>query len=405
MATSLAPGGAIFAVAMRLCGLDSLGNTPGQNTYTTNALVKLTATPVLETGDDIVVKSASGDIYNAAKHGDMIKYTTVSIELATPDPFLEALMAGGTVLSDSGTALGLPTGLTATAQTTLGTLAAGTYGYRVSQYNAYGETLCEAEVQVTTTGTTGAVVLSGVTLAAGALGARYYGRSPGLEQYLGSQANFAGQATSAASGTGAVASLTVTALTKPIPIGSTFQITGDTNTPKIVFTATATVGVGAVTVPVSASQTVTTTIAAGALIPVFVDSGSATPFGDLPTLDMTAGPGLGVGYQAPPNLSVANPNGVSVELYSKRWKNGVQATDYPYIRTVLPCVRNMHVMPRDWTDANLQNVFEGQAFPNPNWGSGPFGDWQFDSTEWIQRAVCGAQILPVPGIAAVIAPE
>lgn len=392
-------GGAVFAVATRITALDPNGfPAVGYSTITTNALVKCTLTPVLETGDDIAIKGASGDLIVAAKHGDMIKYATISIEFATPDTFIEQLLAGGTVYSDTSAALGVPTGLTLTALTTGGSLAGGVYAYRATQYDAYGETLAESEVQVTVTGPTGQVVLSGVTPSAGALGIRYYGRLPGQEVYLGSQPVIGTQATAAASGTGSITSLTVTALTKPMPIGTTFTISGDTNTPKVVFTVSATTGIGAVALPVQA-VTVTITIAAGTIQPVFVDTGAIALTGaGLPTADLSGGPGTGVGYQAPLLLPVANPQGVSVELYSKRYKGGVWATDYPYIRTVLPQVRNLHIMPRDVTNANMQSVFEGEAFENPNWGSGPFGDWQFDSTKWVQRAVCGAQILPVAGV-------
>ena len=38
---------------------------------------------------DIEVKNASGDLSVFSKHADMIKYYTMSLELATPDPALE----------------------------------------------------------------------------------------------------------------------------------------------------------------------------------------------------------------------------------------------------------------------------------------------------------------------------
>lgn len=405
MASYVAQGGSVFAVATRITALDVNGfPAAGLNSFTTSTLIKATLTPVVETGDDIAIKNAAGDLVTVAKHGDMVKYVTVALELALPDPQLEQILAGGTVLNDNGTALGVPTGLAATAQTTLGTLATGVYGYRATQYNAYGESLAEAEVTASVTGATGSVLLTGVTPAAGAIGVRYYGRTPGLEQYLGSQAVFGSQATSAASGTGTVTSLSVTALTKPLQVGTTFTITGDTNSPKIVFTVAATAGVGATTVSVTTSSTVTTTIAGAALVPAFLDTGAISPLGALPLSDLTAGPGNAAGYQASQLLPVGNPQGVSIELFSKRYKGGVWASDYPYYRTVVPAVKNLHVMPRDYTNANLQSMFEGQAFENPNWGSGPFLDWQFDSTKWFQRAVCGAQILPVAGVAPILSP-
>jgi hypothetical protein len=256
--------------------------------------------------------------------------------------------------------------------------------------------LAEAEVDATVTGSTGAVVLSGVTLASGALGWRVYGRAPGNEQFLGTVPNIGAPATSAVSGTGAVTALSVNALPKAIPAGTTFQIAGDTNTPKIVFTSQAEVGVGALTIPVTASQSVTTTIAAGNIVPVFVDTGAVTPNGALPLTDMTGGPGGNLGYQMPALGLVGNPNGVSIEFFEKRIIRGYQATDYPYYRILLPRVVGMHTLPRDVMNANLQTQIEGQAWENPNWGSGPFGDWQVDSSKMAQRIVCGSQIVPTP---------
>lgn len=398
------PDGAasVWAVATRMSVLDVNGFVdPGANTFTSNALIKATLTPVMETGDDIVVKNAAGDLAVFAKHSDLIKYYTVAIELATPDPDLEQLLAGGVVLTSTAAALGTPTGLTVTPQTTLGALAAGTYGYRATVYNAYGESTPQNDVSAAVaSGTTGLNVISGVTIPAGALGVRVYGRTIGGEQFIGSYPNIGTQATSAASGTGSPTSLAVTALTAAIPPGTTFQIAGDTNTTKIVFTTTAYAGPGAVSLPVSVSQSITTTIAAGNIVPVFVDTGAIAPSGNLPTADTTAGPGH-VGYQAPALGIVGNPNGVSLEFFSKAIVGGYQSPTLPYYRLVLPRVTGIHQMPRDVTNANMANNFEGQGFQNPNWGSGPFGDWQFDSTKVFQRARCSSQVLPAPGFAAV----
>lgn len=395
------PGAAIFAAVTRLSTLDVNGYpAAGSATFTTNTLVKATLTPAMETGDDIVVKNAAGDIAAWGKHGDMVKYGTVSLELATPDAQLEYLLNGGSVFTASASALGAPTGLTVTGQITLGSLAAGTYTYRATQYNAYGESVAEAEVAGTVaSGTAGTIVISGVTMTAGALGVRIYGRSQGTEQLMGSYLNIGSQATSAASGTGTVNTLAVTALTQPIPAGYTFTISGDTNSPKIVFTTTAEAGIGATSLSVTASQSVTTTIAAAAIVPVFVDNGTITPSGSIPQTDLSAGPGIGVGYQAPALGAVANPNGVSLEFFQRRFVNGAQATDYPYWRYVIPMAKNFHIQPRDITNANMATVMEGQAFQNVNWGSGPFGDWQWDSTKWYQRTVCGPQVVPTAGYA------
>lgn len=394
--TTLPDGAAsIFAVATRVSVLDANGFVdPGANTYVTNTLVKGTLTPVLETGDDITVKNAAGDLGAWAKHPDMRKYYTVSLELATPDPALEAACCGGVIYTDIGAALGTPTGLTVTPQITLGTLAAGTYGYRATQFNSYGESTPANDVSASVaSGSTGLNVISGVSMGAGALGVRVYGRTIGGEQLIGQYPNIGTQATSAASGTGTVTSLSVTALTKSIPAGTTFQIAGDTNTTKIVFTTTAFAPAGTVTVPVSGSQSVTITIAAGNIVPVFVDTGAITPSGNLPQSDQTGGPGQ-AGYQEPALGGVGNPNGVSLEFWTKAIVGGYQAVNLPYYQWVLPRVVGMHTMPRDITDANTQTIMEGQGWENPNWGTGPDGSWNFDSTKVFQRARRGAAVVP-----------
>lgn len=401
---SLPDGAAsIWVVATRLQQLDAFGFVdPSASTYTTYQLIKASINPVLETGDDIAIKNASGDLTVFAKHADMIKYYTITLELATPDPALEQIVAGGTLYTSAAAALGTPSGLTATAQTTLGSLASGVYGYRASVYNAFGETTAQADVPVTVTGPSGAVVLSGVVMPAGALGVRIYGRIPGGELLMGQYVNIGAQATSAVSGTGSVTSLSVTALTKAIPNGFTFQIAGDTNTPKIVFTTTAFAPVGATSVQVSPSQSVTTTIAAGNIVPVFVDTGVINTANQpaVQTSDSTAGPGT-YGVQAPALGSVNSVinAGVSLELYSKAIIGGTQATQQPYWHWLIPAFKNAHIMQRDLTNGNTQTILEGQCFENPNFGSGGFGDWPADSTKAVQRARCGAAVVPTPGFA------
>lgn len=400
---SLPDGAAsIWCSALRIATLDPNGYVdPGANTYTSNQMIKATLTPVTESGDDIAIKSASGDLIAFAKHGDIPKYYTVSLEMGTPDPAIEQICCGGTLLSSTAAALGTPSGLTAVAQITLGSLAAGTYGYRATQYNAFGESTAENDVSASVaSGTSGAVVLGGVVMGTGAIGVRIYGRTIGGEQLIGAYPNIGSQATSAASGTGSPTALAVTALTQSIPPGTTFQIAGDTNTTKIVFTTTAFAPAGAVTLPVSVSQSITTTIAAGAILPVFVDTGAVTPSGNVPQVDQTAGPGV-AGYAAPPLGVVANPNGVSLEFFEKAIVGGVQAADKPYYWYVMPRVANMHIMPRDLTNANTQTIMEGQGEQNPNWGSGPFGTWPFASTQVTQRFRCGSLMVPVPGFTAV----
>ena len=141
------PDGAasVYAVATRISQLSPDGSVAvGAPTYTTDQLVKLTFAPAMETGDDLVLKNAAGNIAVRYKHGDMPKYYTATIDMATPDPTFEQLLCGGTLLGSTATALASPGTVTATPAITGGSLAAGTYSYKVSAYNAYGETLTSA---------------------------------------------------------------------------------------------------------------------------------------------------------------------------------------------------------------------------------------------------------------------
>lgn len=182
------PDGAaqVFAEVTRISPLDpnGSGSVPvGAGCMVTDQLLKATFTPTMETGVDLVQINANADIATAYKHGDMPKYYTMAIEMNTPDPITHNLLAGGTILTDNSLALGAVGTLTATPGSA-GTLPAGTYAYRVTAANQYGETLPSTEVTATTTGTTGSVALSLATPPAGAKYFRWYGRTAGAEQFL-----------------------------------------------------------------------------------------------------------------------------------------------------------------------------------------------------------------------------
>ena len=125
---TLAPGGVIWAKATRITALDNEGNIiPGSSVFVTDQLMKATITPVNEAGDAIAIKNASGNLGVYALKGDIPKWYTVALEMVYPDPQLEALITGGTLFSDSSTALGAPDAPSLATNTTGGTLAAGTY--------------------------------------------------------------------------------------------------------------------------------------------------------------------------------------------------------------------------------------------------------------------------------------
>ncbi len=393
---------AVWAVATRISPLDATGAVDaGTTTYVTNQLIKATITPVVTTGDDIELKGASGELVVAAKHGDIPKYYTVSIELGTPDPNLEAALCGGTVYNDTTTAaLGAPATPTVAAVTgPTSTLGNQLYAYKTTFYNTYGEGVPSAEMTVTPTANQ-AVIVEPVEpgfSSSSALGIRVYGRNVGVEQLIGTIPNIDGPALATAGTAALVAGATQAIpsqapLTKAIPIGTTFIVSATT----AVWTVTQYGAPGSSLI--YASPDVTQAAIAGTgnptIIPVFVDNGSVTPSGGgAPTTDTSAGPGA-VGYQAPALLSVANPTGVSVEFWSKAIVNGYQAAVLPYFHWVLPRVANSHRMPLDLTNAAAQSIYEGQAFQNSNWGSGGANDFPFDTTKVFQRARCGAQVLP-----------
>lgn len=80
---------------------------------------------------------------------------------------------------------GLPTPTNAafSTATTGGTLAAGTYWYRVTALNAQGETLASTETSQVTTGSASTVTVNWNSVA-GATGYKVYGRSTGAELYM-----------------------------------------------------------------------------------------------------------------------------------------------------------------------------------------------------------------------------
>lgn len=395
------PGASIFVKAFRVSALTEEGNiVPGAQTIATKDGMKLTWTPVLETGDDVVVKAASGDIAAAGKHGDMIKYFTCALELAKPDPALEALCCGGTLVGSAAAALGEPSSVTATGQETLGTLSAGTYGYRVTQVNAFGESKATADKSVTLAGGTTDCVVIAATPAAGAAFMRIYGRTIGLEQLLGVIPNVGKQKVTVLTAK-KVKAKTATkigckALTKSIPKGTLFQIAGDANSPKIIFKTLQFAAEGTVELEVEAEQEQSTEIAEGELVPIFVDTGAVTPNGAFPETDSTAGPGENIGYQAPALLPVASVNGVSIEAWSYNYVEGQPSQSQPYRWWAFPRVRYMHIMPRDLNNANTATIMEGQAFQNPNWNAGPSGNYPADTTKAWQWVRCGTAMVPAP---------
>jgi hypothetical protein len=404
------PDGAteIWVDAVRIAQIDSEGFLdPGAPVYTTDKVIKATATPVLETGDDIALKNAAGDLAVFGKHGDYPRYYTFLLELGAPDAILEHLCAGGQLLSSSLAALTTPVGLEVEADETGGSLKKGVVGYRTSAYNAYGETLAEAEVTAAILGAgTGSAVIGGVEAPVGSLGIRVYGRTPGQEQFIGQYKEIGKQKLATAVAAKAKPKvLKVDPLTQALPAGTQFRVVGDANAPKVVFTTTAYAAAEQTELQVEFNAAeVLLKIEPGELEPVFVDTGAIEPEGHVPQANSTEGPGEGVGYVAPTlgAIPARAHAGISVELFGEAIIDGTQASDLPFFWWVFPRIKDMHVQPREFANApNLLNL-EGQAYENPNWGDGPTHEWPADlpnPSKVFQRTRCGRAVVPKPSLA------
>lgn len=90
-----------------------------------------------------------------------------------------------------------------------------------------------------------------------------------------------------------------------------------------------------------------------------------------------------MGFQYPPIMVEGNPNGVSIEAWTRAIVNGRQPTDYPWWRWAMPLVK-LRKGNRTADVNRMANAYEGYGLENPNWGSGPGGDFTWDSTKVLQ---------------------
>jgi len=181
------------------------------------------------------------------------------------------------------------------------------------------------------------------------------------------------------------------------PTGGNFTLTfdGDT-TANIVYNAAASAveaalealdSVGADNVTVTGSTggpyTVTFNVDMGD-VPVMTASGAGLTGGTSPNVNVvTATPGnnlTDIGYRAPEVGVESNPNGISIEMWTRAIDAGAYATNLPYFHWVLP---RAQLRPSDaWTlsgEDPLLPGFEGTCTQNDNWGSGPAEDWPYES--------------------------
>jgi hypothetical protein len=87
-----------------------------------------------------------------------------------------------------------------------------------------------------------------------------------------------------------------------------------------------------------------------------------------------------IGYRAPAVGEEANPNGISLEMWTRAIDDGAYATNLPFFHWVLP---RAQLRPSDaWTlsgEDPLLPGFEGTCTQNASWGSGPAEDWPYES--------------------------
>lgn len=96
----------IQGAALRVTRLAADGSlaTGAKASYVMTAFTRVSFTPEFEEGEDITEKSANGDICVTYKTNDTLKRITMEVAVCDPDPEFAELLAGGTLLSQAGTA-------------------------------------------------------------------------------------------------------------------------------------------------------------------------------------------------------------------------------------------------------------------------------------------------------------
>lgn len=94
----------VQACAIRVSRLDSNGvPSPGAgNMITSDALVSFGISAVYTDGDEIEDKNACGVVGVNYRGADSFKRLDVTIQIITPDPFLQEMLSGGAVLDPGG---------------------------------------------------------------------------------------------------------------------------------------------------------------------------------------------------------------------------------------------------------------------------------------------------------------
>lgn len=104
---------------------------------------------------------------------------------------------------------------------------------------------------------------------------------------------------------------------------------------------------------------------------------------------LTDGTGVTMGYAAPAVGSELQPNGISLEVWTRR-KGAADAAAFPFAQHLFPRVR---LTPRERSiETDVQaGDFEGVGEENPGWGNGPANDWTGPTARaWQWRKVADA---------------
>lgn len=96
------------------------------------------------------------------------------------------------------------------------------------------------------------------------------------------------------------------------------------------------------------------------------------------------GEGEAIGWAAPEVGSDPVPNGIGIELWSSAITDDGVDDDLPYLWWVFP---REYLKPAGVSISAepMAAAFEGQGNQNPNWGNGPFNDWEHESGRVVQR--------------------
>jgi len=143
----------------------------------------VTRTEVTRFGDGVGIASitfvgTAATLTVAAPHGRTTG-DTVNVYLAAPNSY------NGTFVITVSASLATPVNSLFSTLPAGGTLAAGTYWYRVSAFNSVGETLASTETSQITVGATSTVTVNWGAVA-GATGYKIYGRTTGAELFIAS---------------------------------------------------------------------------------------------------------------------------------------------------------------------------------------------------------------------------